>query len=113
MAGHLEIRRRRRADEPVHPLYRPRCSPRWSAEERNASAGTIGHPQIETEDIGLADIELESGALGTIEGPPARYLKPSLELAVFGEKGTVIIRNDYLTFYCFKDASLRSNLRLR
>ena len=60
----------------------------------NAKCRTIGHPQIETEDIGLADIEFESGALGTIEGTTCSY-RALLELAVFGEKGTVIIRNDY------------------
>lgn len=69
----------------------------------NAKCRTIGHPQIETEDIGLADIEFESGALGTIEGTTCSYPGLYSELAVFGEKGTVIIRNDYLTFYCFKD----------
>lgn len=69
----------------------------------SAKCRTIGHLQIETEDIGLADIEFESGALGTIEGTTCSYPGLYSELAIFGEKGTVIIRNDYLTFYCFQD----------
>lgn len=64
---------------------------------------TLGHPQIETEDVGLADVEFQNGAVGTIEGTTVAYPGLYAELAVFGEKGTVIIRNDYLNFYCFQD----------
>ncbi len=64
---------------------------------------TLGHSQIETEDIGLADIEFESGALGTIEGTTVSYPGLYAELSIFGEKGSAIIRNDYLTFYQFQD----------
>ena len=69
----------------------------------SAKCRTLRHPQIETEDIGLADLEFESGALGTIEGTTCSYPGLYSELAIFGEKGTVIIRNDYLTFYSFQD----------
>lgn len=64
---------------------------------------TLGHPQIETEDVGVADVEFENGALGTIEGTTASYPGLYAELAIFGERGTVIIRNDVLSFYQFKD----------
>ena len=69
----------------------------------SAKCRTLGHPQIETEDVGLADLEFKNGALGTIEGTTVSYPGLYAELAVFGEKGTVIIRNDYLAFYQFQD----------
>lgn len=69
----------------------------------SAKCRTIGHPQIETEDVGLVDIEFKNGTVGTIEGTTCSYPGLYSELAVFGEKGTVIIRNDYLTFYQFQD----------
>lgn len=69
----------------------------------SAKCRTLGHPQIETEDVGLADLEFKNGALGTIEGTTVSYPGLYAELAVFGEKGTVIIRNDHLAFYRFKD----------
>lgn len=69
----------------------------------SAKCRTLGHPQIETEDVGLADLEFKNGALGTIEGTTVSYPGLYAELAVFGEKGTVIIRNDHLAFYRFQD----------
>jgi len=58
--------------------------------------------QIEAEDIGIASLEFESGALGTIEGTTLSYPGLYAELAIFGERGTVIIRNDQLYFYSFQ-----------
>lgn len=71
----------------------------------SAKCRTLGHPQIETEDIGVANIEFENGAVGTIEGTTISYPGLYTELAIFGENGTMIIRNDYLTFYQFKDGA--------
>ncbi len=61
------------------------------------------HEQIETEDVGIGTVEFENGCLGTIEGTTAAYPGLYAELAVFAEKGTVIIRNDELLFYQFQD----------
>lgn len=63
---------------------------------------TLLHSQIETEDVGIANIEFENGCLGTIEGTTASYPGLYAELAVFAEHGTVIIRNDELLFYHMK-----------
>lgn len=64
---------------------------------------TLLHQGIETEDVGLATIEFENGALGTIEGSTVSYPGLYAEISVFGEKGSVIIRNDELFSYHFKD----------
>lgn len=71
----------------------------------SAKCRTLGHPQIETEDLGVANVEFENGCVGTIEGTTCSYPGLYTELAVFGENGTMIIRNDYLTFYQFKDGA--------
>lgn len=69
----------------------------------SAKCRTRLHSQIETEDVGLASVEFRNGALGSIEGTTAAWPGLYAELAVFGEKGTVIIRNDQLLFYSFRD----------
>lgn len=69
----------------------------------SAKCRTLAHPQIETEDVGLADIEFKNGTLGTIEGTTASCPGLYAELAVYGKKGSVIIRNDMLSFYHFQD----------
>ncbi len=47
--------------------------------------------QIEGEDLGVAMIEFENGALGTIEGSTAAYPGYSERLEVFGSEGSVIL----------------------
>ena len=74
-----------------------------NAKSVSAKCRTLAHSQIEVEDIGLANIEFEDGALGAIEGTTCSYPGFYAELAVFGENGTMIIRNDCLIFYQFKD----------
>ena len=64
---------------------------------------TLLHKQIETEDIGVANIEFENGTIGTVEGTTVAYPGLYSELSIFGEKGSVIIRNDHLLSYHFKD----------
>lgn len=63
---------------------------------------TLLHQGIETEDIGVANIEFVNGCIGTIEGSTISYPGLYAQLSVFGDKGTVIIRNDELFFYNFK-----------
>ncbi len=61
------------------------------------------HKQIETEDVGVANLEFENGTIGTIEGTTVSYPGLYAELNVYGSKGTVCIRNDHLLFYRFED----------
>ncbi|NLI66477.1 MAG: Gfo/Idh/MocA family oxidoreductase [Tissierellia bacterium] len=64
---------------------------------------TLLHKEIETEDTGLAHLEFTSGAIATIEGTTVAYPGLYAELSVFGDKGSVIIRNDHLLAYHFQD----------
>jgi len=69
----------------------------------SAKCRKLLHSQIEAEDIGVANLEFKNGCIGTIEGTTAAYPGLYAELCVFGENGSVIIRNDELLSYYFKD----------
>ena len=73
-----------------------------SVKSLSAKCRKLLHKQIETEDVGLANLEFDSGALGTIEGTTVAYPGLYAELNIFAEKGTVTIRNDQLLFYRFQ-----------
>lgn len=73
------------------------------AKSVSGKCRTLLHKQIEAEDLGVANIEFANGTIGTIEGTTLAYPGLYAELSVFGEKGSVIIRNDHLLFYHFED----------
>ncbi len=60
---------------------------------------TLLHTQIETEDVGVANLEFGNGKIGTVEGSTVCFPGAYAELCLFAEKGTAIIRNDTLMFY--------------
>lgn len=60
------------------------------------------HHEIESEDVGVATLEFANGAIGTIEASTACYPGIFSELSLFGEKGSVIIKNDKLYYYNFQ-----------
>ena len=60
---------------------------------------TLNHQEIETEDIGLALLRFQSGALGVIEGMTLAYPGYGNEIRVHGQTGSAVIRNDALDSY--------------
>jgi UDP-N-acetyl-2-amino-2-deoxyglucuronate dehydrogenase len=58
----------------------------------------LAHHGIEVEDTAVAVVRFESGALGTIHGTTAAYPGVSTRLQVHGDRGSVVIENDELTF---------------
>jgi len=60
---------------------------------------TLLHKNIEVEDIGLASLQFRNGALGTIVGTTLAYPGLFTDLSIFGELGSVSIKNDQLDFY--------------
>lgn len=74
----------------------------------NGKCRRLLHQEIETEDVGIANLEFANGCLGTVEGTTTAYPGLYAELAVFAEKGTVIIRNDELLFYQLKDGESKA-----
>lgn len=57
---------------------------------------------IEGEDLGVAMIEFENGALGTIEGSTATYPGYPERLEVYGEKGSVILEGGKINAWNIK-----------
>ena len=63
---------------------------------------TLYHREIEAEDIGLALLRFQSGALGVIEGMTLAWPGRQSEIGVFGQLGSAGIRNDALEHYSFR-----------
>jgi predicted dehydrogenase len=63
-----------------------------------AYTGTLAHVRIETEDVAVAVVRFESGALGVLHATTAAYPGLSARLQVHGDRGSVVIDNDVLTF---------------
>jgi len=52
--------------------------------------GTLAHPSIEVEDVGVASIRFKSGAFGIIEATTCCYPDLSDRIELHGEKGSII-----------------------
>src|SRR5829696_3275471 len=63
-----------------------------------AYTGTLAHERIEVEDVAVALVRFENGALGVLHATTAAYSGLSARLQVHGDRGSVVIDNDNLTF---------------
>ena len=63
-----------------------------------AYAGTLAHERIETEDVAVAVVRFASGSLATLHATTAAYPGLSARLQVHGDRGSVVIDDDELTF---------------
>ncbi|RHW37619.1 gfo/Idh/MocA family oxidoreductase [Lysinibacillus yapensis] len=72
-------------------------------EEVFGYCATRGHERIEVEDISVASLKFKSGALGLIEGNTAAYPGYSASLEIFGNNGSVVIKNDQVEEWNFRD----------
>jgi len=63
-----------------------------------AYTGTLAHERIEVEDVAVGVVRFENGALGVLHATTAAYPGLSARLQVHGDKGSVIIDNDELSF---------------
>jgi UDP-N-acetyl-2-amino-2-deoxyglucuronate dehydrogenase len=59
---------------------------------------TLAHERIETEDVAVGVIRFESGALGVLHATTAAFPGLSARLQVHGEKGSIVIEDDELSF---------------
>ena len=62
---------------------------------------TLAH-DIDAEDIGLALLRFQSGALGVIEGMTLAYPGRPAEIGIFGREGSAGIQDDGLAYYCLQ-----------
>jgi predicted dehydrogenase len=63
-----------------------------------AYTGTLAHERIEVEDVAVGVVRFENGALGVLHATTAAYPGLSARLQVHGDRGSVVIDNDKLTF---------------
>ena len=69
--------------------------------------------KIETEDFGAMLIRFKNGAVGVVEGSVCVYPRNLEEtLSIFGEKGTVVIRNGKIDTWMFEDEKDYDNVEL-
>ncbi len=72
-------------------------------ESLQAFVGTLGHPQIETEDTAVAILRFTNGALGIIYGTTASYPGQFRRFEITGTKGTVIQVENSFTVWQFAE----------
>ena len=70
-----------------------------SVEAVCGKCATLYHDTMETEDLGIAMLKFKSGALGVIEGTTLAYPGFFSEVNIWGQDGSVGIRNDAIQFY--------------
>ena len=63
-----------------------------------AYTGTLAHERIEVEDVAVAVVRFDSGALGVLHATTAAYPGLSARLQVHGDRGSAVIDNDQLAF---------------
>ncbi len=63
-----------------------------------AYTGRLAHENIEVEDVAVAVVKFENGALGVLHASTAAFPGLSARLQVHGDKGSVVIEGDRLTF---------------
>ncbi|MFF1877789.1 Gfo/Idh/MocA family protein [Leifsonia sp. NPDC058230] len=64
-----------------------------------AQTALLAHDRVEIEDIAVATVQFESGALGVIHATTAAYPGLSVRLQVHGDRGSAIIDNDQLEYF--------------
>jgi UDP-N-acetyl-2-amino-2-deoxyglucuronate dehydrogenase len=69
-----------------------------------AHTALLAHDRVEIEDVAVATVRFESGALGIIHATTAAYPGLSVRLQVHGDRGSAIIDDDQLEYFFAADA---------
>lgn len=64
------------------------------------------HHQIEVEDLATANLKFQNGALGIIQGSTLTYPGLYASLEIYGEKGSVVIKDDNVEYWNVDGESL-------
>lgn len=65
--------------------------------------GILAHERIEVEDVAVAALEFESGALGTIEGTTAAWPGFLKRIEISGTTGTIMLEEDNIVTWKFAE----------
>ncbi|AGK99400.1 Gfo/Idh/MocA family protein [Clostridium pasteurianum] len=74
-------------------------------EEIYGTCTSIGHERIEVEDEAVASVRFKNGGLGMIEGNTNAYPGLFTRLDIYGEKASIVIENDKVKLWKYKDGS--------
>ena len=72
-------------------------------ESVSAFTSRMGHPGIETEDAAAAALRFQGGAVGVIYGTTSSWPGQSKRLEITGTQGTVVLVEDGLAVFEFRD----------
>lgn len=72
-------------------------------EEIYGSCASVGHKRIEVEDEAIATVRFKNGAIGLIEGNTNAYPGLFTRLDVYGERASVVIENDKVILWKYKN----------
>ena len=64
------------------------------------------HHQIEVEDVAVANLKFKNGALGMIQGSTLTFPGLYAGLEIYGEKGTVVIKDDHIDYWNLDGVSI-------
>ncbi len=64
-----------------------------------AHTALLAHDRVEIEDVAVATVRFESGALGVIHATTAAYPGLSVRIQVHGDRGSAIIDDDQLEYF--------------
>src|SRR5438067_12032364 len=78
-----------------------------------AYTARLAHPQIEVEDVGVAIVRFENGALGPIEGTTAAYPGLPTAIALHGDRGTIILEERRIAVWALAAASPEEEERMQ
>jgi predicted dehydrogenase len=67
--------------------------------EISAQTALLAHERIEVEDIAVATIRFESGALAVLHATTAAFPGTGVRLQVHGDRGSAVIHDDQLEFF--------------
>ena len=67
--------------------------------EVSAHTALLAHEKIEVEDVAVATVRFESGALAVLHATTAAYPGLTVRLQVHGSRGSAIIDNDLLEYF--------------
>ncbi len=72
-------------------------------KEISAMTATMTHERIEVEDVAVANLKFESGALGVIEATTTAYPGALKRVEVSGSKGTAVLQEEDIHTWQFED----------
>ena len=68
-----------------------------------ARTGMLAHERIEVEDVAVATVEFESGALGVIQGTTAAFPGESVRHEIMGTRGMAYLHDDKIVLWKLQD----------